>query len=195
MPLETLPGLILPGHFTSIGTRTPPSQVRALLAAERRVAAVRPQHQLVAVVRGVDDDGVVGDAHVVELLEQRADLLVVLDHLGADDVFLAAAFVHRLLDVLLRRVRMDVDRRGVEPAEERLVLRHAVHPLERVAEHLGVEGLHALARQRAGVLDLLLADAAELRVGRRDRPRPWPRRAARRAAPSSCRYSGFFWPG
>ena len=33
-----------------------------------------------AVVGGVDDDGVVGDAEVVELLEQLADMAVVLDH-------------------------------------------------------------------------------------------------------------------
>ena len=36
-----------------------------------------------------------------------------------------------------------------------------VQPGERVAEHLAVEGLHPLAGEHPGVLDLLLADAAE----------------------------------
>ena len=99
-----------------------------------------------------------------ELLEQRADLLVVLEHLGANDVCLGAAFVDGHLDVLLLRMRPDVDRGRVEPDEERLVaLAVAVQVVERLVENFGVEGLHALARQRAGVLDLLLADAAELR--------------------------------
>ena len=44
-----------------------------------------------AVVGAVDDDRVVGDAHVVERLEQRADGVVVLDH--AVDVFAVAVLV------------------------------------------------------------------------------------------------------
>lgn len=40
-------------------------------------------------------------------------------------------------------------------------------PMACVLEHPGVEGLHPLARQRPRVLDPLLADAAELGVGRR----------------------------
>ena len=138
---------------------------RALLAAERRVAAVGPHHQLVAVVGRVDDDRVVGDAEVLELLQQHADLLVVLDHLGADHVFFGAALVDGHLHVLLLRVRPDVDGGRVEPAEEGLVaLAVAVEPVERLVEHLAVEGLHALAGEHAGVLDLLLADAAEHRI-------------------------------
>jgi hypothetical protein len=57
-------------------------------------------------------------------------------------------------------VRPEVHVRGVEPHEERrprLVL--AVDELERVLEHLVVDGLHALPRERPGVLDPLLADA------------------------------------
>ena len=60
---------------------------------------------------------------------------------------------------------MDVDGRGVEPAEERLVaLADPIQPVERLVEHLRVEGLHALAGQRPGVFDLLPADAPELRI-------------------------------
>ena len=54
--------------------------VGVLLAAERRRAAVRPAHDLGAVVGGVDHDGVVGDLEVVELLQELADLAVMLDH-------------------------------------------------------------------------------------------------------------------
>ena len=65
-------------------------------------------------------------------------------------------------------MRPDVDGRRVEPDEERLaVLALAVEVVEGLGEHLAVEGLHALAGQLSVVLDLLLADAAELRVDRR----------------------------
>ena len=53
---------------------------RALLAVERRRAAVRPGPGLGAVVGAVDHDGVVGDAEIIELLEQAADHVVVFDH-------------------------------------------------------------------------------------------------------------------
>ncbi len=59
----------------TVGTRKPPSQF-----AEGSAAAVRPGHQLSAVVGGVDHDGVIRDAQVVELLEQPPDHAVVLDH-------------------------------------------------------------------------------------------------------------------
>ena len=65
-------------------------------------------------------------------------------------------------------MRPDVDGRGVEPAEERLVaLAVLVQPRQRVPEHFAVEGLHPLAGEHPGVLDLLLADAAEDRIFRR----------------------------
>ncbi len=54
--------------------------VAVLLAAERRGAAVGPREGLGAVVGRVDHDRVVGDAEVVELLQELADLTVVLDH-------------------------------------------------------------------------------------------------------------------
>ena len=54
--------------------------VGVLLAAERRGAAVGPGERLGAVVGGVDHDGVVGDAEIVELLQELADLPVMLHH-------------------------------------------------------------------------------------------------------------------
>src|SRR5262249_50777343 len=54
--------------------------VRGLLAPEGRRAAVRPTKYLSAVVRGPHHERVVGDAHVIEFLEQLADVTVMLDH-------------------------------------------------------------------------------------------------------------------
>ena len=53
-----------------------------------------------------------------------------------------------------------------------------------------VAGLHALAGQRAGVLDLLLADLAPARLDGRDRPCRSPSCAARRAAGTASGSSG-----
>ncbi len=47
----------------------------ALFAAEGSIAAVGPHHELVAVVGGVDNDGVVGDAELIELLEDARQLV------------------------------------------------------------------------------------------------------------------------
>ena len=91
--------------------------VGVLLAAERRRAAVRPAHHLGAVVRRVDDDGVVGDAEVVELLQQLADVAVVLDHaVGVD----AEAGLARRLGL---EMGPDVHAGGVEPHEPGLPAR------------------------------------------------------------------------
>src|SRR5262245_47050233 len=81
----------------------------------------RARRALVTVVGGIDDDRVVGPSQVVELLQERTDLFVVLDHLGPYDVRLGAAFVDSLLDILLRWMRPDMYRSGVEPDKEGLV--------------------------------------------------------------------------
>ena len=54
--------------------------VAVLLAAEGRRAAVGPGELLRAVVGGIHDDGVVFEAEFLELVEQLADVRVVLDH-------------------------------------------------------------------------------------------------------------------
>src|SRR5215510_7041202 len=76
---------------------------RTLLATERRIAAVGPEQQLVTVVGRVDNDGIVTDTEVIELLEKRTDILVMLDHLCAVYVLLCPAFIHRHLHVFLLR--------------------------------------------------------------------------------------------
>ena len=53
--------------------------VVSLFAAERRVAAIGPERQLIAVVSRIDDDRVIGNSKIVKFLEQGADVLVMLD--------------------------------------------------------------------------------------------------------------------
>jgi hypothetical protein len=71
-----------------------------------------------AVVAGVDDDGVVRDAHVVQSLQQRAHGVVVLHH--AIDVL--AVTVRITAAMIGADVRTQVHARTVEPAEERLAM-------------------------------------------------------------------------
>ena len=89
--------------------------IGVLLAAERRHRAVGPGVHVGAVVARVDDDRVVGDAHVVERFEQRTDRVVVLDH--AVDVFAVAMLIATA--VLGPDVRAEVHARRVHPAKER----------------------------------------------------------------------------
>src|SRR5215475_14615712 len=51
---------------------------RAFFAAERCIAAIGPVQQLEAIVGRIDDDGVVGDSKLVELVQEHADMLVML---------------------------------------------------------------------------------------------------------------------
>ena len=72
-----------------------------------------------AVVRGVDDDRVVGDAHVVERFEQRTDRLVVLDH--AVDILAVAMLIPAAM--FGSHVRAQVHPRAIEP-DKRMACRH-----------------------------------------------------------------------
>ena len=71
----------------------------ALLPLERRDATVGERDRLGAVVGGEDDDGVVELAHVLQLLEDDADVVVHLLHAGFVDapVLAAALAEHRLV--------------------------------------------------------------------------------------------------
>ena len=129
-----------------------------LLTVKGRGAGVRPRVEVRAVVGGVLDDGVVGEAEVVNELEQFADVQVVLDH--AVVVFIAALAADAF--VLGLHVSAEVHARAVPPAEEGL-------PGFGLAsdEFLGdgytfiVHGLHALLGERAGIFNSL----ATLAVG------------------------------
>ena len=160
--LWIVPGLITPGQRIDRRDAVAAFPVGVLLAAERRRAAVRPAHRLGTVVGRVHDDGVVRDAELVELGQQLADHAVMLDHaVGVDpDPGLARDAG--------RQVGPDVHPGRVEPDEERLVgLVRLVDEAFRGGQELAVRRLHALARERAGVLALLLPPGAEARVGGR----------------------------
>ena len=128
--------------------------VGVLLTAERRRPAVGPAHLLRAVVGRVHHDRVVGDAEFVDLVEQLADVAVVLDH---------AVRIHAQAGLALRlllQVREDVHPGRIPPAEEGLVVGHRlVDELQAGVEELFVDRLHALDGQRARVLDLLRPSA------------------------------------
>ena len=123
MPLKTEPALILPGQRRNAGTRQAPSQLVSFCAAERRVGAIRPGVVLGAVVGGIHDDGVVGDAQLVKLVEQLADLLVVGDHP------IAVVVLPALAAVLVGEVGPEMHGCRIVPEEERLLrLGLLLHP-------------------------------------------------------------------
>ena len=92
-----------------------------LAALEGRGAAVGEGDVLGAVVGGEDDDGVVELAHVLEFLEDVADVVVHLLHAGfVEAPVLAAGLADHGL-VLRRQHGRDVHARRVVPDEEWLV--------------------------------------------------------------------------
>ena len=109
-----------------------------------------------AVVGGILDDGVVGDAEVIEQLEEFADLQVVLDHA-------VGVFVVALVAMLVLDVGAEVHASAVPPAEERLAsLGLAGDEILSSGDGFLVDGLHALLGERAGVFDRLAAFAVGL---------------------------------
>ena len=134
--------------------------VGVLLAAERRHAAVGPAVAVRPVVGRVLHERVFGDAELVEQIEHLAHVLVVVDH----RVVVRRLPAPGLAEALLLGVREEVHVRRVEPHEPRLA--GLFLPLDEVlggGDELVVAGLHALLGERAGVLDLLLADLAPAR--------------------------------
>src|ERR1700722_8103771 len=95
MPFSILPAGSVPGQRIMGGPREPPPLIgplsrpadhgrdaeaalhdRALALRERGLSAVRPRKHLSAVVGGEDDNGIVIDAHILELLHHDADIVV-----------------------------------------------------------------------------------------------------------------------
>ena len=130
--------------------------VRVLLAAEGRGSGIGPGVVVRAVVGGILDDGVVGDAEVIQQLEEFADLHVVLDH--AVGVFIIA-----LVAVFGLDVGAEMHAGAVPPAEERLAgLGLAGDEILGGGDGFLVDGFHAFLGQRAGVFDGLAALAVGL---------------------------------
>ena len=147
-------------HARSAHAAFPGGQLPAL---ERGDAAVREGLGLGAVVGGEDDDGVVELAHVFELLEHDADVVVHLLHADFVDAPVLAALDAQHVLVLLRQHRRDVHAGRVVVAEERLVGLLGVVAVEEVDDLGGdflVDGLRPLQRQRAFVLAHLVLGRA-----------------------------------
>ena len=201
----TVPGLMCPGQRTTMRCAVAAFPSLALLALERRDAAVREGDRLGAVVGGEDDDGVVELAHVLELLEHVADIVVHLLHAGFVDAPVLAAGLAHHGHVFVRQHGRDVHARRVVPDEERLVGLLGVVAVEEVDDLGGdflVHGLRPLQRQRALVLARLVllravrGLAPEHRTRRRQaRRRSWDRRrrAPRGARESACSCTAARW--
>ena len=103
------------------------------------------------VVGGVHNDRVVGDPELVEFVEHRTDVLVVRHHhVGVVTLPVALALV------LGRGMRAEVHPGGVPPEKKGFLgLVGLIDEPQSVAGDLGIEGLHALTGERAGVLNLL----------------------------------------
>ena len=121
-----------------------------LLVAERRHGRVGPGVHLRAVVRGVDDDGVVGDAQLVDGVEDRAHVLVVVDH----DVVIDSLILACLADARRLGVGAEVHVGVIRPQEKRLLgLDLAFDEVLGTGLDVVVDGLHPLLGQGAGVFD------------------------------------------
>src|SRR6185312_4497121 len=114
----TVPGLMCPGQRTTSGAHAafPGGELAAL---ERRDAAIRIGDHLGAVVGGEGDQRVVELTHVLELLEDVADVVIELLHAGFVDAPVLAALLADHRQVLVRQHGGDVHARRVVPDEER----------------------------------------------------------------------------
>ena len=76
-----------------------------------------------AIVGGKDNNGIVGDADVIQMLQQRTDVIIQLRHTAFFEAVIAIGVHHRL--VLLREERVSVHPRSVVPDKERFPSRFA----------------------------------------------------------------------
>ena len=114
-----------------------------------------------AVVGRIHDERVVGDAGFVEKVERLADVLVMVDH----RVVIGRLPASRLAQALGLGMREGVHVGEVEPDEERLAgVVRLLHEFLGARDEIVVAGFHALPGERAGILDLLLADPAPARL-------------------------------
>src|ERR1700733_11795037 len=122
-------------------------------------AAVGEADRFGTVVGGEDHDRVIELAHVFQLLENDADVVVQLLHTGFVDAPVLSSFYAKHSFILRREHGYDVHTRRIIPSEERLVGFLRVVTIEEV-DDLGrdflVHRFRALKRQRALVLARLV---------------------------------------
>src|SRR5882724_9490597 len=131
----------------------------AFALRKRRLSAIRPGKDLGAVVGGEDHDGVVVNAHLLELVHHDADVVIELRH---------ACFMYRPAVpgvsqglVFGREVGDDVHPGWIEPQEERLVVGLGLlDELQGKIANFVIYGFHPLGIKRSGILDPLFADLA-----------------------------------
>src|SRR5262249_27430630 len=131
----------------------------ALLTLEWRNAAIREADRFRTIVGGEDDDGVVGLTHVIELLEDVADIVVKLLHAGFFDAPILAARLTQHGFILRREHGRDVHARRVVPDEEGLVGLLRIVPVEEIDDlgrNLLIHRPRAIQRQRALVAARLI---------------------------------------
>src|SRR6516165_9907706 len=91
--------------------------VRILLAAEWRHGPIRPAVHMRTVISSVHDEGVVRDAEVIQRLEHRANILVMIDHGVVIWALPSACLTETLRFGMCAKVHMG----EVHPNKERLV--------------------------------------------------------------------------
>jgi hypothetical protein len=149
MSFTTTPAGILPGQRMTHGTRNAPSQFEFFSLRNGVIPASGQLFNVRTVVGRVHDERVVGDAELVEQVEQRADGPVVIDH----RVVVWRLPPPGLADAFGLRVGAEMHVRGVDPREERGARSMlAADELGRCVGDLVVDRLHPLLAQRTGIL-------------------------------------------
>src|SRR5260221_5862334 len=95
-------GRDFPGPTNQAGDAKTSFPGRALFTAEWGIATIGPKQKLIAAVGGIDDNRVARDANVINLLEDRAYLLVMLDHLVSHNILFLQPLLNRLLQLPFR---------------------------------------------------------------------------------------------
>jgi hypothetical protein len=130
-----------PGQRIMAGTRNAPSQLVSFSLRNGVVAASGHDHWFGPVVGRIDDEGVVGDAEIVERLQELADVAIVFDH--AVGIFIAG---HAALSLHgLTHMGEGVHPGGVHPGEERFIgPRLPLHEVDRRGGRFVIDGFHPL---------------------------------------------------
>ncbi len=163
MPFSTFPAGTLPGQRTMQGARKPPSSTVPLPPAN---GVWPPSGQVkFSAPLSVEKTTIVSSSRPrsFSFCASAPDDVVELRHARLVDAPPVLGVAHAV--VLLREVRHHVHARRVQPHEERLALvLGAIDEAKGVVQDLVVDGAHAVGVQRAGVLDVLLADLAPARI-------------------------------
>ena len=146
--LTMVPAGISAGKRAIAGTRKPPSQLVVFSLLNQVTPASGQVAAMHAVVRGEDHDGVLRDAEIIQLLEERPDLIVEFEHAIGVEVEAGSP------QVLLPHVGPEVHARGIEPGEPGFA--RGMLPVDEVhggGQELVIHGFHPLLGEGAGVLD------------------------------------------